>query len=72
MQIYKIYIYGNLYGISGQRFALFIIKVALITVLSNYTMSYKPTSDYNAAFHVFTYAADGLYVQFKKRDQALT
>lgn len=48
------------------------MKVALITILSNYTMSYemnkKRTLNDNDAIHVFTYAADGLYVQFKKRN----
>ncbi|KAL6259233.1 hypothetical protein P5V15_009152 [Pogonomyrmex californicus] len=54
----------------GQRFALIIIKVALIMIISNYIMSYetKTTSNNNQAIHVFTYAADGLHVLFKKRN----
>ncbi|XP_011696504.1 PREDICTED: cytochrome P450 6k1-like [Wasmannia auropunctata] len=54
----------------GQRLALLIVKVVLITILSNYTMSYenKKRSNDSDAIHVFTYAADGLYVQFKKRN----
>ncbi|XP_071559039.1 cytochrome P450 6k1-like [Temnothorax nylanderi] len=53
----------------GLRLALLILKVALITILSNYTMSYETNEKHdNNAIHVFTYAADGLYVQFKKRN----
>ncbi|XP_036138732.1 cytochrome P450 6k1-like isoform X2 [Monomorium pharaonis] len=52
----------------GQRLGLLITKVALIMILSNYTLSYKSTSSDNDAFHVFTYAANGLYVKFKKRN----
>ncbi|KAG5333305.1 CP310 protein, partial [Acromyrmex heyeri] len=53
----------------AQRFALLIIKVAIIMIISNYTISYKTNKkhDYNT-IHVFTYAADGLYVKFKKRN----
>ncbi|XP_050465708.1 cytochrome P450 6k1-like isoform X3 [Cataglyphis hispanica] len=56
----------------GQRLALLIIKVALITILSNYTLCYETDKkiNLNDAIHVFTYAADGLYVQFKKRHNA--
>lgn len=50
------------------------IKVSLITILSNYALYYetdkKITLNGNDAIHVFTYAADGLYVQFKKRYNA--
>ncbi|KAM0737251.1 Cytochrome P450 6k1 [Formica fusca] len=58
----------------GQRLALLIIKVALITILSNYTLHYETDKKINLhgndAIYVFTYAADGLYVQFKKRYNA--
>lgn len=41
-------------------------------ILSNYTMFYKMNEKHNSsdndAIYVFTYAADGLYVQFKKRN----
>lgn len=48
---------------------LLLVKVALITILSNYTLFYEENiSNDNDAIHVFTYAADGLYVQFKKRN----
>lgn len=50
------------------------IKVALITILSNYILydetDKKITLNGNDAFHVFTYAANGLYVQFKKHYNA--
>ncbi|EGI64750.1 Putative cytochrome P450 6g2 [Acromyrmex echinatior] len=53
----------------AQRFALLIIKVAIIMIISNYTISYKTNKkhDYNT-IHVFTYPLDGLYVKFKKRN----
>ncbi|CAL1688884.1 unnamed protein product [Lasius platythorax] len=58
----------------GQRLALLMIKVSLIKILSNYALYYetdkKITLNGNDAIHVFTYAADGLYVQFKKRYNA--
>ncbi|GAB1863423.1 Cytochrome P450 6k1 [Camponotus japonicus] len=57
----------------GQRFAVVLVKVALIMILSNYIVCYdkneKPTLKDNNEIHVFTYAADGLYLQFKKREQ---
>lgn len=44
-----------------------------ITILSNYTPCYetnkKDVLNDNDAIHIFTYATDGLYVQFKKRDK---
>jgi len=55
---------------SGQRLALLIMKVALIRIVSNYTLNYekdkKITLNGNDAIHVFTYAAGGLHVGFKK------
>ncbi|XP_072757478.1 cytochrome P450 6k1-like [Anoplolepis gracilipes] len=55
----------------GQRLSMLIMKVALITILLNYTLYYdtdkKMSLNGNDAIHVFTYAADGLHVQFKKR-----
>ncbi|XP_011696509.1 PREDICTED: uncharacterized protein LOC105455129 isoform X2 [Wasmannia auropunctata] len=52
----------------GQRLALLIVKMMLIAIFSNYTLSYGSNkhSDDNSTIHVFTYAVDGLYVQFKK------
>ncbi|KYM99582.1 Cytochrome P450 6k1 [Cyphomyrmex costatus] len=53
----------------GQRFALLIVKVALIMIISNYTISYEVNKKHdNNTIHVFAYASDGLYVQFKKRN----
>lgn len=54
----------------AQRFALLTVKVALIMILSNYILSYETNKKHAAsdAIHVFTYASDGLYVQFKKRN----
>lgn len=44
-----------------------------ITILSNYTLCYetnkKDVLNDNDAIHIFTYATDDLYVQFKKRDK---
>ena len=51
-----------------KKTGLLITKVALIMIFSNYTVSYKNTSSDNDAIHVFTYAANGLYVKFKKRN----
>lgn len=57
----------------GQRLAVLIVKVALITILSNYTMSYEAnTSSDNNDFQVFTYAADGLHIKFKKRNKSFS
>ncbi|XP_067217204.1 probable cytochrome P450 6g2 isoform X2 [Linepithema humile] len=54
----------------GQRLGLLIAKVALITILSNYILDYEPSKkDDKGIIHVFTYAADGLYVQLKKREK---
>lgn len=70
--IRKIYVYQNYtaFKILGQRFALLIVKIALIMILSNYTLSCEANKKHaaNDAIHVFTYASDGLYVQFKKRN----
>ncbi|XP_029679683.1 cytochrome P450 6k1-like [Formica exsecta] len=55
----------------GQRLAILLVKVALIMILSNYTvccdMNKKRTNDNAMGF--FTYVADGLYLLFKKRDK---
>ncbi|XP_012055740.1 PREDICTED: cytochrome P450 6k1-like [Atta cephalotes] len=52
----------------AQRFALLIIKVAIIIIISNYTIFYKTNKEYdNKVIHVFTYTPD-LYVKFKKRN----
>jgi len=74
------FLYTNTYNLynyiclkfSGQRFAVVLVKVALIMILSNYIVCYKNeklTLKDNNEIHVFTYAADGLYLQFKKREQ---
>ncbi|XP_072757476.1 cytochrome P450 6k1-like isoform X2 [Anoplolepis gracilipes] len=56
----------------GQRLAVLLTKVALITIFSNYTVYYnmkkKPILNDNNAVGFFTYIADGLYVEFKKRN----
>ncbi|KYQ53752.1 Cytochrome P450 6k1 [Trachymyrmex zeteki] len=53
----------------GQRCALLIVKVAIIMIISNYTISSKANKKHdNNAIHVFTYSSDGLYIQFKKRN----
>lgn len=52
----------------GQRLAMLIMKVALIRIVSNYILNYEKDKKItlNDAIHVFTYAAGGLYVGFKK------
>ncbi|XP_011868123.1 PREDICTED: cytochrome P450 6k1-like [Vollenhovia emeryi] len=55
----------------GQRLAMLIEKIALIAIVSNYTMSLLPREENtlnNSAIHVFTYVVDGLHVRFEKRN----
>lgn len=53
----------------GQRIGQIITKVAIITILQKYKLSHK-TRDDNlfSSINVFTTAADGVHVQFKKRN----
>ncbi|EZA49969.1 hypothetical protein DMN91_011740 [Ooceraea biroi] len=62
----------------GTRMGLLFMKIALIAIVTNYTLHYETdgalqNSNINGMAnkkkvrHVFQYAADGLHVQFKKR-----
>ncbi|XP_024942643.1 uncharacterized protein LOC107269568 [Cephus cinctus] len=56
----------------GQRIGTLMTKVGVITILSNYELSYKckENEDFNA-ITIFTAAADGVVVHLKKREKPI-